>query len=317
MNVYCSMPTTHCYIDEDGSMHLCCPGWLDAAAGNVLLTDPMKIWRGAAAREIRTSVMNDSFHHCRRCQFLPGPRECVVNKAPAGATADPPDEVSVLTLNYDPTCNLRCSSCRSRARSATERTGAIHESLWRSELPRRVRHLSASGSGDPLASELIWGALCRLTELGCRPDMTVGLQSNGILLDPERWNELGPERQRITRLSISVDAATEETYRQNRGGNFNRLLRNLEHAGKMSGVHLQLNFVVQENNFLEMEDFTRMAQHLGAERCYFAALCDWDTWSKDEHEKRAVHLPGHPRREEFLKMLKKIESFPDVTTIGF
>jgi hypothetical protein len=313
--MFCTMPFTHAYLHEDGDLHLCCPGWLNRTAGSILEANALDLWKGTKAWEIRGSILDGSFRHCARCQFLPGPKECVVDVPPHDMTVD---GISVLTLNHDPTCNLGCGSCRLVPRGSDPIHSAVHDALLRSGLLSKVERLSASGSGDPVASRLIWPMLCRLSSLGCRPEMALTLQTNGLLLGPEKWAELGIEAGRVTHLSVSVDAASEATYRRLRGGDWRRLMGNLAWMGRL-GRHLQLNFVVQDANLGEMEGFVRLAKSVSANRVYFSVLNNWGTYSDDDYLGRAVHLPGHPRHLELLETISRINVRLDslVTLIGF
>src|SRR4051812_18978280 len=47
-----------------GDVYLCCAGWLPKSIGNYLQQDLAHIWNSAAAREIRTSILDGSFRYC-------------------------------------------------------------------------------------------------------------------------------------------------------------------------------------------------------------------------------------------------------------
>jgi MoaA/NifB/PqqE/SkfB family radical SAM enzyme len=259
----------------------------------------MSIWKGRAASELRESILDQSFRFCVRCPLLPGPKECLTDSPPISLQ---PDTIMVLTLNHDPTCNLKCPSCRSKPRILEPSGSAVHESLLTSGLLKHVKRLCASGDGDPVASPLIWHLLCHLPLGECDPELTINLQTNGLLLTREKWNELGDTREKITEISISIDAACEHTYGLNRGGDWFRLLENLEWM-RSQKFKVQMNFVIQDNNFKEMADFVELANGYGANRIYFSTLNNWDTWSQAEYLMKAVHLPAHPQHREFLEML--------------
>lgn len=55
----------------------------------------------------------------------------------------------------------------------------------------------------------------------------VSMTTNGQLLDEEMAHRI--IHSGLDALSISIDAATEQTYKENRGGNFNRLIKNVEY----------------------------------------------------------------------------------------
>jgi len=203
--MYCSMPYTHLYLDENGGLHLCCPGWTNQTIGNVLSGDPWQLWLGPTAHALRESVSGGDFQHCVRCQFLPGQVACVQESLPEQISTA---TIKELTLNYDPTCNLACPSCRRQPRGQAELSSRIHYALIDSGLLEHVEKLIVAGSGDPIASSLIWPLLCQLTKQKVRSDLAVALQTNGQLLTPSKWEELGVEQSRVRSISVSIDAAS-------------------------------------------------------------------------------------------------------------
>ncbi len=61
------------------------------------------------------------------------------------------------------------------------------------------------------------------------PSLRIDLRTNGVLLTPENWERIESVHYAVDAILISIDAATESTYRLlRRGGDFNRLLKNLE-----------------------------------------------------------------------------------------
>jgi hypothetical protein len=59
--MYCPRPFEQFYVVENGDVHLCCPEWIAMPAGNLLATPPLEIWNGKVARNIRASVVDQSF----------------------------------------------------------------------------------------------------------------------------------------------------------------------------------------------------------------------------------------------------------------
>jgi hypothetical protein len=68
--------------------------------------------------------------------------------------------------------------------------------------------------------------------------------------------------------------------------------------------YVKISMVVQENNFPEMPDFVRLGQRLAFDVVYFSQLVNWGTFSDEEFRRRGVHLPGHPRHQEFVAVLQ-------------
>lgn len=302
--MFCARPFEQFYVDENGDVHLCCPWWIAMPAGNLLASSPLQIWTGRVAQNVRGSIVDGSFRHCINCPHLPGPSGCVSNVPPGRSSTD---RIHTLTVAYDHACNLRCRSCRKEAIGRSERAAKIQDVLVTSGIFDVVDRLSASGCGDPLASSLFWELLCRLTPRRY-PHLRLVLMTNGILLAPrhESWRRLGEYAERINEVQISVDAATPETYAQNRGGSWQDVQDAVDEV-RRRGLPLQLNFVVQNDNLDEMILFARWSREVGARATYFSALQNWGTYDVPDYLARAVHLQDHPRHAKLLEILRSPE----------
>ena len=116
----------------------------------------------------------------------------------------------------------------------------------------------------------------------------------------------------MVNICVSVDAACEATYKLNRGGSWQQLQDNLAFISSLPGVKLEMNFVVQTNNFKEMPDFVKLAFGYSAKFIFFAGLRNWNApkritgavFSDLDHQSRAVHLPSHPQHEQLIEVLR-------------
>lgn len=299
--MFCNRPFEQYYVDVDGDVHLCCPKWIAMPIGNVLSSNPVEIWNNWVATNIRKSIEDQSFRHCTNCRLLPGPSGCVVDEPYRLISTE---RIHTLTVAYDRTCNLACRSCRNEHHGPSEKAQRIQEMLISSGIFEKVDRLCVSGSGDPLASPLFWHLLYALP-VDKYPHLRLVLQTNALLLNDARWKGLKHfgRDDKINEISVSVDAATEHTYRLNRGANFSVLLKNLESITERS-IPLQLNFIVQQNNYDEMPAFVSLAKIHGAQKVYFSALDNWDTYDTSDYLRRAVHLPNHPEHGKLLEILR-------------
>jgi hypothetical protein len=69
---FCAKPFTWFEVSrgaEEGETFLCCPAWLGKPVGNLLRESVEEVWNGAAAQEIRRSILDGSFEYCNgaRC----------------------------------------------------------------------------------------------------------------------------------------------------------------------------------------------------------------------------------------------------------
>lgn len=93
--------------------------------------------------------------------------------------------------------------------------------------------------------------------------------SNGLLLTERRAKKLIDIQ--FDRISVSTDAATQETYTRIRGSDFSKVvanlarLRDLKQAAGSSKPEIKFNFVMMRTNLHEMPAMVDLAHELGAE----------------------------------------------------
>lgn len=325
--LFCSKPFTWFEVSRgtaEGEVYLCCPSWLSRPAGNLNHQSVGEIWNGMVAQDIRRSILDGTFRYCStdRCPHLnsrTGPVQ------PVSAVTDPdlldaihngrtelahgPREIN---CSYDRSCNLSCPSCRTAVIVETGRRaeiGGIQRKLQAEALPG-ARLLYITGSGDPFGSPFFrtWLRTMRRSDvplLEC-----IRLHTNGLLWTPAMWASIAEEiRALVKHADISINAATPGTYAVNRrGGNWEVLLRNLEFIGRLRSEGplewLGINMVVQDNNLEEMPAFIELGRRFGVDTVYFHQLVNWGTFTNEEYQRCAVHLPAHPRYRELLRMLE-------------
>jgi MoaA/NifB/PqqE/SkfB family radical SAM enzyme len=162
-----------------------------------------------------------------------------------------------------------------------------------------------TGAGDPLTPlSVYWEFLKNLTVIVPDNPPSVILHTNGLLLDEIRWNQLGDTRPLISQINVSFDAASQYTYKINRGGSWSKLLDNMKFAASLKRK-LVLYFVVQANNYREFPEFVRIANSLGATSAEILGLENWLTYSKEDYAVRAVHAKTHPLNDDFREVLKE------------
>jgi MoaA/NifB/PqqE/SkfB family radical SAM enzyme len=321
----CTRPFEWLEIHPGGQTFLCCPSWLKTSLGNILSSPLEKIWNGPEAVAIRKSILNGSFHYCKksRCPklmtrtapvLLPGmvPDDVVMEAIAEGRTTLH-YRPKTLNLCFDPSCNLACPSCRSTPSTLSGEENEKIALLCRiisEDTGREAQNLTLSGTGDPFASSPFRSLLQGFRASDFPLLKTIHLHTNGQLWDEKMWSTMREIHPYVKSAEISVDAATPGTYAANRGGDFVRLLRNLEFISRLP-IDLKISMVVQANNFREMPAFAAIGQKLGFS-VYFGRLVNWGTFTREEFQTRAVHQPGHPEHALFLEILLKVADMPRV-----
>lgn len=327
----CLIPFEFAYIDNDGDVYSCCPSKFKLSIGNLNSDSLREIWNSKAAIAVRKSIINKTFKYCdfEECEYLKDKRF----RQKEGVDKDVQREIKavnsnsevtapeIINLAYDRTCNLKCPYCRLGTHNSQEyinqHTARIHDNLFGESLYGTQR-LIIAGNGEPFVSRLYMDLLQNFDHKKY-PELKIKIQTNGLLLTPEKWDSIAQSHAAIDWISVSIDAATEETYKINRGGDFNRLLENLEFVSKLRRSDkiklFFINFIVQANNYKEMKQFVELGLRYGCDMVDFQLLENWGTYTPDEFKKVAIHDKSHPEHKEFLEVLNDpIFANPAVST---
>jgi Flp pilus assembly protein TadD len=318
---FCTYPWERLEIGGNGDLSLCCPGWQPCTIGNANGSSAEEMWNAPLAQEIRNSIRDGSFRYCSwvHCPHISGrslPRrdsDAAHLRAFSGQSPTPRGP-SMLMLSYDRSCNLACRQCRSGFFSAD---AAQQEQMDRDyqqfvlDAARDASTLYLNGAGEVFGSRHSRNIL-RLMTRRRFPHLQFYLISNAQLFDRRVFEEfdLGG---RLTRLDISLDAATAETYRRVRhGGDFARALSSLEFLDSLR-IHegekfvLTLKFVASAENFREIPDFVRLGRRFHADSVFFTIIRNWGHLSPAEFDQLNIASPGHPLHSDFIHVLDSPE----------
>jgi molybdenum cofactor biosynthesis enzyme MoaA len=111
----------------------------------------------------------------------------------------------------------------------------------------------------------------------------------------------------ITKWSISLDAATEDTYTRVRGGDWSALLEGLDVIQPWHGDRLQLNFCIQRDNYQEIESFAQLANQYGA-FIQYQKLMDWGHQSVEWIKSNNVFNRTTQTFDQVLDRLAKVKA---------
>ncbi len=287
----CGTPLNTLWIGEHGTTRLCgCPDYLDISCGNLGVTECEQIWDSPLARIMRLSVVNNTYTFCSRelCRKFNANKD---GEALLERKADEPVNSfpDIIKVANDYVCNLHCPSCRKRILTKNDNnaeteisacTQALLESGWLDKADKLV----VGASGETFLSK----NYRRLLYDGIVKRNSIYIMTNGTLFTPAEWKKLEGRYEHIG-FSVSVDAATKETYSKVRcGGNFDRLMENMEF---LSGLRREnkvddvtVNMVVQRDNYKEIPDFIRWAKRLGFDCVYLSHIWNWGTFTDEEFE---------------------------------
>jgi len=320
---FCHMPFTHLSTGYQGQTFPCtCPAWVPFSIGDMLEAESADaVWNSAPAAAIRRSILEGDFRYCSRtlCSYLNTqklPRRDEITDPAMRAHIDAgttrvEQAPRMVELNHDPTCNLACPSCRVELITKSSEADAHAPATARTILPilRRVDGLTyITGGGEAFASRHFRGILRALNRAEY-PGLHVYLITNGQLVTPARWREFPDLPPMLSIVSVSVDAATADTYEQlRRPGKWAPLMENLRFLSQLrrdGGIpRLGLNFCVQAANFREMLPFIALADELGVDQIWFQRLVNYGTYDEATFARLNVSSPAHPEHADLLAILR-------------
>ena len=344
---FCAMPFQHFEVTSGGQGWLCCPDMLPVPVGEVTNGHAFTIWNSPMAQEIRKSIIDGSFKYCSKlhCPLIAGrglpkkPPEGAVELRlvpeqeqdlgdhPARTLRHPYESVrrngpARVVLTYDKSCNLACPSCRNNFYVARKGEQEIQDRVLQGLLDqvlKDVRLLRMDGAGEVFVSKPSRRLLKQLTR-EAYPHLRFDLITNGNLFDRRTYEEFDL-KDRIQFLEISMDAASEATYKiVRRGGNFRRLMANLAFIRRIRQEENQhfrfhLRFVVSATNFREIPAFIRLAKQFGAIPC-FSIIRSMGHFQGNEFAALNIGSPAHPQHREFLEVMKAPELSDPIVALG-
>ncbi|HMQ27521.1 MAG TPA: radical SAM protein, partial [Acidimicrobiales bacterium] len=273
----CAAPFTSMYLDQRGQVRACCQNDFHLL-GNVTQQRLVDIWRGERAQALRRALAaHDLDLGCDFCEWQ------VAKGRPDLAfarwfdefpvTSDEPDWPQQLELAVSNTCNLQCVMCdgewSSAIRSQREHLPPLPKPYgdeFFEDLVDFLSHLRKVKflGGEPFLAAETLRVMDLLVDAGLRTDCHV--TTNGT-----QWT---PRVERIldrlpVGVSVSVDAATAETYESIRvGSSWATLQANLDRfqaRAEAHGTYLGLTFCLMVPNWHEFFDFCRAADERGLE----------------------------------------------------
>ena len=248
----CIAPWVSLELDPAGIVYACCANLLYPLGriGTDRLSD---LWDGPRARVLKDALLNwDLSVGCAGCRWhldhgRVAPEMAIYDPFPL-TTPDPAGPVS-MTFALSNRCNLACAMCTPelsstiRHRAGLPRLHSPYDDQFFVDLAGflpGLRHAKFLGGEPFLIPEhhRVWDLL---TETGATPRLHV--TTNGTVWNDRVERLLG---EFVVDLSISVDAASAETYESVRdGAKFDDVRANIDRFVAMSrerGAHVQLNF---------------------------------------------------------------------------
>jgi radical SAM protein with 4Fe4S-binding SPASM domain len=187
-----------------------------------------------------------------------------------------------ISITFEPTtsCNLRCPECPSGKREFTRPTGMLGGDLFKNtidELHRKISYLIFYFQGEPYLNP----KFLEMVKYASSKNIYTATSTNAHYLDDgaaKRTVESG-----LSRLIISIDGTTQETYEQYRiGGNLNKVIEGAEKVVKWKKQlnsrtpHIIFQFLVVKPNEHQVKDVELLAKKIGVDEVKFKTAQMYD-----------------------------------------
>jgi sulfatase maturation enzyme AslB (radical SAM superfamily) len=275
----CPRPFDTVLIDKNGSCFLCeCTSWLPQSAGNLHTKSLAEILDSVGAHALRNSIVDGSYRYCNnaQCSYL-------LDARPSGwSTKIPPVQIKNIRLAIDDSCNLRCPSCRKdlifykEGKKFERRLQLVDRIIEWINLNKSPLTIHIGSDGDPFASHVYRNFMTRTIHA---ENIKYSVLTNALLL--KDFAERIPHIiENLSELGVSIDGATKETYEKLRlGGGWQKINDNLQFISQLKKKYnfkFRLHFVVQKDNYHEMEAIIELGKKYGVDRVWLDRIQDWN-----------------------------------------
>jgi len=210
--------------------------------------------------------------------------------------------IDVISIEINGTCNLNCIMCP-RRNTNKERLVNIPYDKIKTILEKvcpYTQQIEIGGLGESLCHPDFKKIVKTIKDYGCK----LCFSSNGTFFDNDEMSNFLVENVNV--ISISIDAATKETYQKIRiGGDFDKVingikrLQNKKAERQSSTPKLLSKFTVSRLNYHEVIDFIKLSTDLGLTVTLGHVIC-----TDDEMRQKLAIYNDSKLMEEYLSLLK-------------
>ena len=300
---FCDNPWNTVYIANDnmpevnkrpGDVGMClCQNWHSSTSLGNLFDKPLsEIYQDAQATRFRDTIKNQTFSYCNTHTC---PKYWTMYDVPSIDQEADRIKKSLptnLSVSIDFNCNLSCASCRNTKTFSTE----INKSAWNilTKLTEAYKDfqepttLSIDGSGD-LFTSAAWRKYLLSDNI---PDcFRFRITTNGNLIT-KNLDLIENIKDKISEVTVSLDAGTAETYKEVRGGNFNLVLDGIKALVSMGNIKVGTEFVLQKKNYKEVLLYRDLSREMNTHWIGLSQLVKWvhmsdEWWEENNFENNA------------------------------
>ncbi len=309
-NNFCKRPFEEIEINVTGEVYTCCPNWNKFySIGNIYKNSFDEIWNSEKAMTLRDKVKNNDYSLCdmQGCLYLK--QQYFDSLYHTNCTKFMNEYPKTVKFVYDYECNIACKICRDHIkRLSDEELSLLNSKIETFFLPllKGAKVLIINAHGDPFGSRHSRLVIQKAAQK--YPDLKFDFHTNGILCNESNFKSLNITPDKISKIRISIHAATKETYGRivpNGEVLFPKITENLKYLAKIRercSFPVYIHFVVSSINYREIPQFVDIAHKYNASPRFWEFR--QENCSYQMQENLYVVNKDHPLHSDLLKVLK-------------
>jgi MoaA/NifB/PqqE/SkfB family radical SAM enzyme len=312
---YCSAPWDTAHINYSSQLSSCfCEVFHKKGdIGNAALQPISVLFNSQSQKEFRSSIVDQSFKYCKA--------DTCVNFYRLDEVDQIDDNLNkiylptTLQLQIDPVCNLKCGICRSNniyyTEARPEAVQILNNIVNEYQNFENKVNFHCDGSGEVFVSRAYLDFFRRNDLPKC---FYFNIQTNGNLITKNIDIILKLQNQ-IEMVVVSLDAATEETYKIVRGGNFSIVLDGIVEMKKL-GIKVWTEYIVQTANYHEIPNYVKLCKELGVDKISLQLMGFLGHMTPDWWRTNSVETNPTVDKKFLISLLTELKNDPQVEICG-
>ncbi len=303
----CIGPWSTISIDDKGRVSPClCNDWHKVGAiGNVIDNDFETVFASEELHNFKNKILKQDYSSCS----IVCPEKGRV----------PDRDISVLDnhrypkhvlLSIDKNCNLACESCR---------TTNIFNNLADPNAVKILKHvyefykdknvtLQFDGAGDVFASK----AYKDFLQQDFGPNWRFQIITNGNLLIKNE-KIIDRLKDNIISVDVSLDAGSNQTYKDVRGGNFEIVKKGIMMCVDKN-IRTNISFVVQNKNYKEILDAWNLGVKLKCNSLNLHKIRKWEHMTEQWWSENCIENLSKLEKEKLITQLDQMKTVENIVT---
>jgi MoaA/NifB/PqqE/SkfB family radical SAM enzyme len=303
-------------IHENGDIVSCiCGGWHTyGPMGNILKNSLTDIFSNQHFNNFRNSIVDQSFRYCLKDQC---PKLWNLDKVDKlDFVKNFPNLPTTILLAIDRNCNLKCGSCRNSIeweKLPNFRTKQILNLLVNEyQNFEEPVVFQCDGAGDIFASSAYKEFFNRNDLPKC---FQFNLTSNGNLIS-KNLHIIEKIKSQILSVGISFDAATQEVYKEVRGGRLDIIVEGINAMKDLGIETIHGSFIIQKKNYLEVVECVNLCKSLGLKFINISKIDRWFHMTNEWWDENKLDNNINVDYEQLIFLLNSLKNDKFVTMCG-